>query len=86
MQKFNACSCSDAGSYTKSEPGWDACQSDFVECGYGAGCPCGIAYYFDSCGASATTTRVGNDCWSASTSTSGADYGSGRCCCYGNGD
>lgn len=87
MQKFSACSYS--GSDTKPEPGWDACHSDFVERGDGAGYACGLACDFGSCGASAASTSSGGSSGSTATSTSACSRKvdcSGRHCRNGDGD
>jgi hypothetical protein len=86
MQKLNA--SSGAGPDAKPESGWDASESKLVERGDGSGDSCGVAHDFGSCSAATASSgiRAGSCGGSATSTTTGEDYCSGRDCSYGDGD
>ena len=79
MQKLTARS----GSYAKSESRWNACGSEFIECGDGPGDFCRVAYDVGSrCATPAASGfRVGSGSgsrYATASSAAGQDYCSGR--------
>jgi hypothetical protein len=87
MQKLNA--RSDAGAHAEFEPGWNACDSDFVERCDRAGYACSIAYD-RSAGGAATSASGAGRCSGSAAATSAACSsqidGSGRHLSDGDGD